>query len=1140
MEDESHLPFTKGLSSKEALVRLVRQGRQTVNGWSNTKDSHGYGCTTGRVLCRNSFVISLTSALFLLVGAATIENQLSFGLLGLSIFHIAFLCFAHYVQWKHFAHSSEIKKHAVLRALDYVEKVSTSPMPYAPLGEPLSDDMFTQTAIRDNKIVAVPRLLLVEGDTLLLRPSQIAPCDCRLESGETLKKGGHIGSKVTVNKFTGATTPLTAVRAVATSTPLVEHLNSVGASRRKSTPLEHQIHYCLHVVGERVILPVLVSISLVACSARFLHDGIQSLFATRFVFAIPSLIILPLVTPTIFFVLLFVQKMGNSAIRNELHASEVNSMKDFVALIGSLTGTSFFDKKGLLSPMNPCLDKVIFFRPTSEEQPKDSLSLEIMDLSSELNYDGSWSVDFDDPNWSRFGSNLKAIGQCLLMNRCDSSFTPFLDHLSAVASTVPRTIATACRRCSCVFPQLIGFEQSSAEQFRKLPQTLGFYQRRPGEAPLPGLTKHQTPLEMAYATVHADDRSLYYHMSCQGTANLVLEACTHVWDGESLIPISERLCKTAADFYQRHSVTGYCLALSYRPSVRPVEDPFKNTYFEVPLLRDRPRIGNLVRTHSLDSSQDDAFFDSAPQKTVEDVIQRYLTGHVLCGMIVTQYEVMPQAVQLVDQLENLCVRFVYFSRENELRSRVFAEKLGLEAGWNCHVSLAEVCENDGRTLKDFFLAKVYGTENINNPADSGYKKNFKSDEQLHLIYSSSYVQGSPSVKKQSQVVPKVVVLPNKAQLPTGIAAVRPHLEQVDNVPLLVSLITDCTSQANLEMLEIMQEYGELVLAIGSSLSVANTNIFLQADVSMSVLPLGDWSCSVNPSRDWQQIKEMVDRLMGTACDFRLAYDRILAIPPLIVACRHRLASVRGSLAFHLFASCMLSTSLLFTAVSFLPLLFDYDQVFLTVFVQLPCLTLGSVFTPFHPTANVIRISSKNSNDVQRQSISWAAVNFLVGFLPTSLYLVMVFFFLLVGNATVACSFADVVCSVASDHLSDVPLSTLSIRHIVGLHQALSLCVLSSAWVYPLSSFWHSNPLACLPWTASCVVCLVAQVLFSYASGVALHKVLSIFSVSGIVVWTFFILIVNELVKLRSIRSFAREQRRTKLGFDTKLGMNSPY
>ncbi|ETN72903.1 hypothetical protein NECAME_13685, partial [Necator americanus] len=390
------------------------------------------------------------------------------------------------------------------------------------------------------------------------------------------------------------------------------------------------------------------------------------------------------------------------------------------------------------------------------------------------------------------------------------------------------------------------------------------------------------------------------------------------------------------------------------------------------------------------------------------------------------------------------------------------------------------------------------------------------------------------------------------------------------------------------------------------------------------MPVGDWSCCVDPASDWRQIKEIADRLMSTASDFRLAYDRVAVIPRLIVACRHRLASVRGSLSFHLFASCMLSLSLLFTIISFLPLLFDYDQIFLTVFVQLPCLTVGSVFTPFHPKTNVIRISSKKSTDVQRQSISWAVINFLVGFLPTSLYLVVVFFFLLVGNATVACSFSDVVCSVATDRMSEVPLSTMAIRHIVGfhifltvfvqlpcltvgsvftpfhpktnvirisskkstdvqrqsiswavinflvgflptslylvvvfffllvsnatvacsfsdvvcsvatdrmsevplstmairhivgLHLALSLCVLSSAWVYPLSSIWNDKPFFCLPWTASCVVCLGSQILFSYVSGVPLHEALSLFSVSAIALWIAVIFTVNELLKLRTI------------------------
>ncbi|VDO40313.1 unnamed protein product [Haemonchus placei] len=1028
------------------------------------------------------------------------------------------------------------------KALDYVSNISSGPFPYAPLGEPLSSDMLTQAVLRDGHVVAVPRLLLVEGDVILLRPSQAAPCNCKLLNGEVVKMGASISEKVEVDQETGAAIPLDATKAIATSTPLADHLSSVSASRRSFTTMDYQLHYCLHKVAERTLLPVIVFMALSSCAMRFFLDGSQSLFSTRlqflsesllsihamlenltrpdlfrFVFAIPSLIVLPLTAPTYFFILRFVQQRGNAAVCDVLKTTRASAVKDFVSLFGNLTGTSFFDQKGLLSPMNPCLDKVVFFRPSDEEQSKEAPALEIMDLSSEQLIDGSWSVDFDDPNWSRFESNLRAIGQCLLLNRCDPKFPTFLDHLSAVATTVPRTVATAFRWCSCVFPQLIGFKSSSANQFQKLQNVLGFYQRRPGEAPLPGLTKHQTPLEMAYCTVHADDRSLYYHLSCQGTANLVLEACSHVWDGEQLTPITERILKSAIDFYQRHSVTGYCLALSYRAVGMVLDETLKDRYFEVPLLHRQSRKSSLARTHSIDSSQNDPFFDQTPLKTADEIIQRWFTGHVLCGMVVTQYEVVPQAVQLIDQLETLCVRFVYFSRENEVRSRVFAEKLGgydtytrdtcsigLEAGWNCHVSLAEVDADDNqRTLKDYFLSRSE-----------------TSDEELHLnSLLAINAQGSPTEKKPSQQPPtKMVVLPNKACLPTGIAAVRPHLEQVDNVPLLVGLITDCTPEANLQMLEIMQEYGEMVLAVGSSLSIVNTRVFLQvkgfhlvflsivplssefqANVSISVLPVGDWQCSMSSEPNWQTAKNAADRLMGIASDFQLRFEQLLALPKLIVACRHRCASVRGSLAFLFFASTMLSISLLVTAISFLPLLFDFEQVFLTTFVQLPLLTLGSVFTPFRPKSNVIRISSKNSRTVPRQHVKWALLTFFVGFFPSSLFLVLIFFLKLVRNSTLACSFSDVVCAVATEKASDVPLSTMAIRHVIGLH-----------------------------------------VVFSYASGVFLHEVLSVISVIVLLAWTSVILLVNELVKRRSIRDFTREQRRTKLGFDTKLGMNSPY
>lgn len=77
----------------------------------------------------------------------------------------------------------------------------------------------------------------------------------------------------------------------------------------------------------------------------------------------------------------------------------------------------------------------------------------------------------------------------------------------------------------------------------------------------------------------------------------------------------------------------------------------------------------------------------------------------------------------------------------------------------------------------------------------------------------------------------------QAKLPRGIENIRPHLENVDNVPLLVSLFTDCSAEATREMLGIMQSYGEIVVCIGSSASNANAEIFLQADCSIAIEPL---------------------------------------------------------------------------------------------------------------------------------------------------------------------------------------------------------------------------------------------------------------------------------------------------------------
>lgn len=64
------------------------------------------------------------------------------------------------------------------------------------------------------------------------------------------------------------------------------------------------------------------------------------------------------------------------------------------------------------------------------------------------------------------------------------------------------------------------------------------------------------PLENAFLTITKDSRSKYYHVMSQGTADILLNACTHVWCENSLEPYTSNLHKRVLDFYQRNTMTG--------------------------------------------------------------------------------------------------------------------------------------------------------------------------------------------------------------------------------------------------------------------------------------------------------------------------------------------------------------------------------------------------------------------------------------------------------------------------------------------------------------------------------------------------------------------------------------------------------
>lgn len=313
-----------------------------------------------------------------------------------------------------------------------------------------------------------------------------------------------------------------------------------------------------------------------------------------------------------------------------------------------------------------------------------------------------------------------------------------------------------------------------------------------------------------------------------------------------------------------------------------------------------------------------------------------LTDQVFVGMVAMQYQACPDFVALVEQLEHACIRFVHFSKENELRSRVFSEKMGLESGWNCHISLqsnqdidksikcntakhvsshidkymnevtdigtfspstrisnilsgsrynksvkdnrgsiddATSCDqsissdehtfNSWRSLPSIvarFTAKLLAVQHqFFTPEHDKTLKNNQPNCHLEMEVGDNLALGSDygdetsgqevdndnaeGLTKDEGFESLAFDMSNRAKLPKGIENIRPHLETVDNVPLQVSLFTDCTPDLTQEMIEIMQDYGEIVCVIGSSSSKLNTPVFLQANASIAIEPLVPQSCT---------------------------------------------------------------------------------------------------------------------------------------------------------------------------------------------------------------------------------------------------------------------------------------------------------
>eukprot|EP00986_Skeletonema_menzelii_P010454 scaffold5084_cov145-Skeletonema_menzelii.AAC.1 len=163
-------------------------------------------------------------------------------------------------------------------------------------------------------------------------------------------------------------------------------------------------------------------------------------------------------------------------------------------------------------------------------------------------------------------------------------------------------------------------------------------------------------------------------------------------------------------------------------------------------------------------------------------------NQIFLGLLGSSVRPRKEIEPFIHSCNDAGVRFVYFSPRNMRRTKELASQMGLDVAWNCCISLRPLEEGADDTFR---MTSNYADWDVN------------------------------------------------AKLPHGVENVKRHLEEVDNVPLLVSLYTDVSKKTTAEMVNVFQDYNDTVLAVGLSHLPGNQKVFFRSDIAIGVDVLSD-------------------------------------------------------------------------------------------------------------------------------------------------------------------------------------------------------------------------------------------------------------------------------------------------------------
>ncbi|KAL1453212.1 hypothetical protein WDU94_007377 [Cyamophila willieti] len=436
---------------------------------------------------------------------------------------------------------------------------------------------------------------------------------------------------------------------------------------------------------------------------------------------------------------------------------------------------------------------------------------------------------------------------------------------------------------------------------------------------------------------------------------------------------------------------------------------------------------------------------------------------------------------------------------------------------------------------------------------------------------------------------------NRARLPRGIENIRPHLGNVDNIPLQVSLFTECNSDLTRQMLEIMQEYEQIICVIGSCANNENFAIFSQADISIAIEPLYPQVCQRIPvlpqhktectklpqqfhlnnsaSSDKEKLKlsmggmdgkkfphQMAHILNSVPCCLILNREKSITIASYIMEARHLMQRFWSCVQYWLCSVTFLSLLQFFSFLFFFPPILSLDGLVFLIVIIVPVLSTSLVGTGFVDAKIMRQATSRNHNNFNIETTLYIVWCYGFKFLP-SLISCLVFHFTLLSsnchllysthssnssssplNTTTSlfgCHYDDESHPSSSSHQWLIETSSQfrvlsSIQQLQLCLLIIHLCLISYSFVYRDYNIWMSRHYSNALWQITSSITLTGAALYAGLMYTTDEVVMTTGHVILFTVSGLLVFFVCEFIKLQEIEKNVRYQKRARLDFDTNL------